>query len=101
MRILKAGVYHDEHGFTMVELSMVVLGVGIVKATVMPRFAGTLERQHLRSTINGIHGTVRYLQAHAALTKRIYRLTFDLDRQVMSVCDFEGEVCQLETTREL
>jgi len=101
MRISRAGVCRDERGFTVVELGMVILVLGIVMATVMPRFAGTLERQHLRSTINMLHGTVRYLQAHAALTKRIYRLTFDLDRQVMSVCYFEGETCQLETTREL
>ena len=52
MRISKAGVYHDERGFTMVELGMVLLVLGIVMATVMPRFTGTLERQHLRSTIN-------------------------------------------------
>jgi hypothetical protein len=44
---------------------------------------------------------VRYLQAYAALTKRIYRLTFDLDRQVISVCYVDGEVCRLETSREL
>ena len=101
IRISKAGVYHDERGFTMVELGMVLLVLGIVMATVMPRFSGTLERQHLRSTINGIHGTVRYLQAHAALTKRIYRLTFDLDRQVISVCYFDGDMCRPETSREL
>jgi prepilin-type N-terminal cleavage/methylation domain-containing protein len=101
MRISKAGVYHDERGFTLVELSMVILVLAIVMAMVMPRFTGTLERQHLRSTINGIYGTVRYLQAYAALTKRIYRLTFDLDRQVISVCYFDGDVCRLETSREL
>ena len=101
IRISKAGVYHDERGFTMVEMGMVLLVLGIVMATVMPRFSGTLERQHLRSTINGIHGTVRYLQAHAALTKRIYRLTFDLDRQIISVCYFDGDMCRPETSREL
>jgi Tfp pilus assembly protein FimT len=85
----------------MVELGMVLLVLGIVMATVLPRFSGTLERQHLRSTINGIHGTVRYLQAHAALTKRIYRMTFDLDRQIISVCYFDGDMCRPETSREL
>src|SRR5215467_11615526 len=93
MRISKAGVYHAERGFTMVELTMVVL--------VRARFAGMLERQHLRSTINVIHGTVRYLQAYSALTKRVYRLTFDLDRQVMSVCYLTGDTCIHETGREL
>lgn len=85
----------------MVELGMVLLVLGIVMALVLPRFGGTLERQQLRSTINVVHGTVRYLQAYAALTKRVYRLTFDLDRQVMSVCYFQGETCTPETSREL
>lgn len=80
---------------------MVILVLGVVTATVMPRFAGTLERQRLRSTINVVQGTVRYLYAYAALTKRIYRLTFDLDRQTMAVCYLEGEACRLETSREL
>jgi type II secretory pathway pseudopilin PulG len=85
----------------MVELGMVILVLGIVMAIVLPRFAGTFERQQLRSTINVVHGTVRYLQAYAALTKRVYRLTFDLDRQVMSVCHYEGETCRPEASREL
>jgi len=85
----------------MVELGMVLLVLGIVMAMVLPRFTGTLERQQLRSTINVVHGTVRYLQAYAALTKRVYRLTFDLDRQVMSVCYFAGETCIPEGSREL
>ena len=80
---------------------MVLLVLGIVMAMVLPRFGGTLERQQLRSTINVVHGTVRYLQAYAALTKRVYRLTFDLDRQVMSVCYFAGETCIPEGSREL
>src|SRR5436309_7298984 len=101
MRISKAGVCRAERGFTMVELAMVILVLGIVMAMVRPRFAGMLERQQLRSTINVIHGTVRYLQAYSALTKRVYRLTFDLDRQVMSVCHYEGETCTPEASGEL
>jgi len=85
----------------MVELTMVLLVLAIVMVLVRPRFAGMLERQHLRSTINVIHGTVRYLQAYSALTKRVYRLTFDLDRQVMSVCYYTGDTCIHETSREL
>jgi type II secretory pathway pseudopilin PulG len=85
----------------MVELAMVILVLGIIMATMMPRFTGTLERQRLRSTVNIVQGTVRYLYAYAALTKRVYRLTFDLDRQVMSVCYLEGDTCRLETGQEL
>ncbi len=85
MPISRAGACNN-HGFTMIELAMVLLVIGIVSAVVMPRMGGVLDRQRMRRSINVVRGTVRYAQARAALTKRIYRLTFDLDQQVMSVC---------------
>jgi prepilin-type N-terminal cleavage/methylation domain-containing protein len=100
MRILRAGASNDR-GFTMVELAMVLLVIGIVSAIVMPRVGGVLDRQQMRRAINVVRGTARYLQARAALTKRVYRLTFDLDRQVMSVCYLSTEGCESEQTREL
>jgi prepilin-type N-terminal cleavage/methylation domain-containing protein len=100
MRISRAGAYNDR-GFTMIELAMVLLVIGIVGAIVMPRIGGVLDRQQMRRTINMVRGTVRYLQARAALTKRVYRLTFDLDRQVMSVCYLSSDGCEPEPTREL
>ena len=80
---------------------MVLLVIGIVSAIVMPRYSGVLRQQDMRRTINVIRGTVRYLQARAALTKRVYRLTFDLDQQEMSVCFLIPEGCEPESTREL
>lgn len=100
MRISRAGACNDR-GFTMIELAMVLLVIGIVGAIVMPRIGGVLDRQQMRRTINAVRGTVRYLQARAALTKRVYRLTFDLDRQIMSVCYLGKEACEPEQTREL
>ena len=88
MPILKVGVRHS-HGFTMIELGMVLLVLGIVGALIIPRYGGVLERQQMRRTINLLRGTVRYLHAHAAHTKRIYRLQFDLENQVMSTCFLE------------
>lgn len=100
MRTLKAGVCNKQ-GFTLIELAMVILVIGIIGAFAVPRVAGVLERQQMRQTINVVRGIVRYLQAHAAFTKRIYRLTFDLDQQVLSVCYLTAEGCQHEPTREL
>ncbi len=96
----KAGAC-NESGFTLVELAVVLLVIGIASAVVMPRFSGVLRRQDMRRTINVIRGTVRYLQARAALTKRVYRLTFDLDQHEMSVCFLSPEGCRPEPTREL
>ena len=100
MRTLKAGVCNKQ-GFTLVELAMVILVIAIVGALAVPRVAGVLERQQMRQTINVLRGMVRYLQAQAAFTKRVYRLTFDLNQQVLSVCYLTVEGCQREATREL
>jgi prepilin-type N-terminal cleavage/methylation domain-containing protein len=100
MRTLKAGACNKQ-GFTLVELAMVILVIGMVGAFAVPRVVGVLERQQLRQTVNVVRGFVRYLQAHAAFTKRVYRLVFDLDRQVLSVCYLTADGCQREATREL
>jgi general secretion pathway protein H len=96
----KAGAC-NERGFTLVELAMVLLVLGIVGAVAMPRVSGMLDRQRMRHTINVVRGTVRYVQARAALTKRVYRLTFDVERQTMSACYVSVDACQPEPSREL
>lgn len=100
IRMWRAGVY-NECGFTLIELAMVLLVLGIVSAIAMPRVGGMLDRQRMRRTINVVRGTVRYVQARAALTKRVYRLTFDLDKQTMSACYLSAEGCKPEQNHEL
>ena len=103
MRTSKAGVCNDT-GFTLIELAMVMLVIAIIMAVAMPRVGGMLDRQQMQRTINVLRGTVRYLQARAALTKRVYRLMVDLDRHVLSICYLDvgaPEGCRPEPTREL
>jgi prepilin-type N-terminal cleavage/methylation domain-containing protein len=100
MRIWRAGVC-NKSGFTLVELAMVMLVIGIVTAVAMPRVGGMLDRQNMRRTVNTVRGMVRFVQARAALTKRVYRLTFDFDRQTMSACYLLEDDCQIERSREL
>lgn len=96
-------------GFTLIELTLVILVIGIVSAMVLPRFGGLLDRQQMRRTVNVVRGMVRQLHAKAALTKRVYRLTFDLDTQQLTVCHLQslpptgsGDVsCVAESSREM
>jgi type II secretory pathway pseudopilin PulG len=87
----------------MIELAMVLLVIGIASAMVMPRMGSVLDRQQMRRSINTLRGTVRLLHARAASTKGVYRLTLDLDRQMMSVClvDVNTAECQAEQSRRL
>ena len=102
MRISKAGACNN-HGFTLIELAMVLLVIGIAGAVVMPRMGSLLDRQQMRRSINALRGTVRLLHARAASTKEVYRMTFDLDQQKMSVCIIEVETaeCRTEQGRQL
>jgi prepilin-type N-terminal cleavage/methylation domain-containing protein len=92
MRILRAGAC-NKAGFTLIELTMVVLVIGIVSAIAMPRFGSLLERQQMRRTINAIRGYARYLQAYAASDKCVYSLMFDLDQQVLSTASLPTIDC--------
>jgi prepilin-type N-terminal cleavage/methylation domain-containing protein len=98
MRILKAGASNNA-GFTLIELAMVILVIGIVSAIAMPRFGGLLERQQMRRTINAIRGYARYLQAYAASDKCVYVLMFDLDQQVLSTASVPALECPGQTRR--
>jgi prepilin-type N-terminal cleavage/methylation domain-containing protein len=98
MRILKAGASNNA-GFTLIELAMVILVIGIVSAIAMPRFGGLLERQQMRRTINAIRGYARYLQAYAASDKCVYVLMFDLDQQVLSTASVPALDCPGQTRR--
>ncbi len=106
MKIYRVGVSNKsksahQRGFTLVELVLVMLVIGIIAAITLPRASGLLDRQNMRRSINVVRGTTRYLQARAALTKRTYRLTLDLDKQTMSACYLTQDTCKKETNRVL
>lgn len=116
MLISRAGVRNSRGpapsasaGFTLVELTLVILVIGIVGALVLPRFGGLLDRQQTRRSVNVLRGMVRQLHAKAALTKRVYRLNFDLEGQRVTACylqspspdESEEAVCVVESSREM
>jgi general secretion pathway protein H len=69
----------SQDGFTLVELSLVVLLIGLFSLLTVPIFAGWGEGS-LQSSARRLAGTVKYLYNESALQKKEFRLVFDLDK---------------------
>ena len=63
-------------GFTLLELAMVVLIMGIVMAFAIPRL-GSLTDHNLTVSCRRLSGTVRYLMHRSTVHRTIYRLNCD------------------------
>jgi len=64
-------------GFTLLELTMVVLIVGIIVAMTIPRL-GHLTGHNLNVSSRRLSATVKYLLHRATVKRTIYRLNYDL-----------------------
>ena len=79
MPILKAGS-STETGFTLVELAVVIVLVGLMLGLVLPRLPGIGENK-LEATARRIAGMTRHIYNEAALTGLEHRLRIDLTQQ--------------------
>lgn len=64
-------------GFTLVELAVVIIVLGIMIALVIPRL-GELGEANLKRSARHITGMVRFLRDDAQAKKTVYRLRFDI-----------------------
>lgn len=67
-----------QSGFTLIELTLVVLLLGLMASLSMPLISG-FESNHLNSSARRLAGTVKYLYNEAAMTGMEHRLTFELE----------------------
>lgn len=65
-------------GFTLLELGIVLLLLGLILTLSLPQIRQRIGPQDLPSVIRGLIGTIRYAQSQAATTKQRYRLNLDL-----------------------
>lgn len=94
-----AGNWNNENGFTLIELTIVVLLLGLFSVLVVPRLPGVGE-DGLKSSSRRIAGTVKYFFNEAALTGRPHRLEYNLDGGTFRVrrIEADGEVVELGGT---
>lgn len=75
-------------GFTLIEIGLVMLIIGLVLALAVPRFRDQ-GRAELMSQTRKLAATFRFLQQEAILNGRVYRLNYDLDQQRYFVTEAE------------
>lgn len=93
MPMLKAGTWRSEDGFTLIELSTVIIIVGIISFFAIPRFTNLLWHGDLKATTRRISSAIGYTYNQAAMTRLRHRLNYDLDarRYWVTVRDTDGE----------
>jgi len=73
------------HGFTLLELLVVLVIIGFVSALVGPKLAGHGSNLNLATASRKISACLRYARSHAASEKRRYVATFDFNKNCLTI----------------
>jgi len=76
-RTSTAGRLSNQSGFTLIELALVVVILGLLVGLCLPAL-GELEPDRMKSTARRLAGTVKYLYNEAVMSGTEHRLIFDL-----------------------
>ncbi len=82
----RAGV--SERGFTLLEIIIVMVLIGLIAAIGVPRLLGSLERAEVKTSARKIAAAMRSARSHAVSEKRA--VTLVIDRKTMSVFAVRG-----------
>lgn len=78
IRTLKGKTAGGNRGFTLIELTVVLLLLSFLLLLALPNFRQFIGPGDMRRAILGLVGTLRYAQSQAAMTKQRHRLNMDL-----------------------
>jgi len=78
-----------ERGYTLIELAVVIMLIGLMLGVSIPRFRSFLLTDSLKSSTLRIIGLVKELRSDAVRENRIYDLHFDMGSNLIWV-GFEG-----------
>ncbi len=73
----------EETGYTLIEISVVVVLIGVVLLMAIPRVQDTLTSDRMRSAVRNLSGTARELKASAVRDQVDHFLHMDLDKRLV------------------
>ena len=88
--MLPDGLFFRKHrnaGFTLLELIVVLVIVGLMSALVAPKLVGPLGDLNLKTASQKISASLRYARSQAASEKATYVAVFDFDKNRLVVID--------------
>jgi Tfp pilus assembly protein FimT len=72
-------MYRDTKGYTFIELTVVVLLIGLMMALTLPRFRYAILADNLRTATRRLVGTIKTIRSDAVREQQDYILRFDLE----------------------
>ena len=71
--------YKDERGYTLIELTVVVILIGLILSITIPRFRYAILTDNLKSTTRKLTGITKNLRIKAIREQKNHTLYFDLE----------------------
>jgi prepilin-type N-terminal cleavage/methylation domain-containing protein len=89
-RCLARDAYQENAGFSLIELSVVLLMAGILAAIMAPSWLGFVQRQRLNKAFEGVVSAMRQAQTEAKNKKLTYSASFKVIDDIPKYVVYQG-----------
>lgn len=100
MPMCRVGRSNDPSGFTLLELTVVLIILTVVLGLVLPEASSFLFRSDMKASSRRLAGSVAYARSQAMLEGRLWELTLDLDADSFWAAAAEESSSDLDTIRK-